>query len=128
LKKTGIQMSVKRVQTTDTVTVQRLVHQRVTRPSVTPPALISFKFFKVEFSGIDEFLSWVTVEQPRFTLTLLNPDVVQQPVTLITHSRKHCYMQKVMSINKLQMSIRNSLVNHTHIGLVLQNARSSFTQ
>lgn len=70
----------------------------------------------------------LTMEPLRFTLTLLNPDVVQQPVTLITYKRKHCCIQKVMSTNKPEMSIRNGLVNHTQIGLVLQTARSSFTR
>lgn len=42
------------------------------------------------------------------------------------NKRKHCCMQKLMSINKFQMSIRNSLANQTQISLVLQTARSSF--
>lgn len=68
------------------------------------------------------------MEQPRFTLTLLNPGVVQQPVTLITHKRKHYCLQKETYMNKLQMWIRKSLVNNKHTGLMLQTARISFTQ
>lgn len=101
MRKTGIQRSAKRVQATHTVTDQRLVHHRVTRPPVTPPAFISLKFFKVGFDGIDDFFSWITMKLSRFTL--LNPDAAQQPVALITHKREHCCMQKVVSTKKLQI-------------------------
>lgn len=54
MRNTGIQQSAKREWTI--VIVQRLAHQRVTHSPATLSALISLKFFKVGFSGIDEWV------------------------------------------------------------------------